>query len=134
MAGTLAAGQGTTGPAAATLTQSGTAHLDRTVADYRTLLLDRAVKVAEESKGPESPTEVTYDHVRRAAHVIAAQFGAPVTPTRFVVAQVFEYVCTATAGVMAGHLDKGGWAIAGFGVSTAIGVVLVAWRLSRNAG
>jgi hypothetical protein len=114
-------------------TDSGLPRFTETVNDYAKLLLHRSVQYGEADRAEGLPREITHDHVRAAAYSIAKSYGKTKVPGWAVPVQIAEYICTAIAGVGAGHLDKG-IGILGFGVALAAAVILIVIRLVAAKG
>lgn len=112
-------------------TPSGKRQFQDTLQDYGRELFDKSVRYGEMDKAPNSPCEITHDHVRASAYTMAKSFGLPVTPHWQIYAQVGEYLCAAIAGAGAGHLDKP-LGILIFGISLTLGVVLFVLRSVRS--
>ena len=110
-------------------TDSGVAQFSKTVVEYASAVLDRAVSFGEAAKAPGMSPEIGHDQVKGATVSIAKSFGTPVRSGWSIAGQVGEYLATAVAGVGGGHLDKKEGIIA-FGLGVSIAVVLVVARLT----
>ena len=103
-------------------TESGKSRYSATLAGYSEALFSKAVNYGEVDKAPDIPREVTHDHVRAAAHSIAASYGSPQRSKLAVFLQILEYVFTAAAGVGGGNL-KESWGVPVFVLGVALAVV-----------
>lgn len=112
-------------------TNSGAPQFIRTVKDYAWILYQRAIRFGELDKARNFPLEITHEHVRNAARVIANSFGKPARPWWVVPTQVFEYVVIGFVGAGASNLhSRLGVATFGFGLFIA-GILMLA-RLTKG--
>jgi len=93
-------------------------------------LFAKSVALGDIDKAPDTAREVTHDHVRGAAAVLAVR-GQNGQSNLQVGCQIGEYVCAALAGVGGGKLDQT-WGIVTFGLSLSAGVVLFVIRNTRS--
>lgn len=111
-------------------TQSGANRYVATATAYCEDLFAKSVALGDIDKAPDTPREVTHDHVRGAATALAVR-GQDGQSTLQVWCQIGEYVCAALAGVGGGKLDQT-WGVVMFGLSLTIGVVLFVIRNTRS--
>lgn len=112
-------------------TESGKARFIQTVEDYSEKLFSKASSYGNADKAKDLPLEVTHDHVRQAAHSLASSYGKE-RPSKWAVAcHIGEYIFTAIAGIGGGNISKS-WGQITFGVSLAIAVILIVFRISRT--
>lgn len=111
-------------------TDSGQTRYKQTVSEYSDMLFTKAVAYGDAAKASDAAREVTHDHVKAAAHHIAASFSRSDKHSLAVWCQVGEYVAAAVAGLGAGKLDHT-WGIALFGVCLTIGVILFVVRNTK---
>lgn len=111
-------------------TQSGAKRYAATAADYCGQLFTKSVALGDIDKAADTAREVTHDHVRTAAAVLAVRGNAG-KPPHHIFCQVGEYVCAALAGVGGGKLDQT-WGVSLFGLSLTIGVILFVIRNPRS--
>lgn len=111
-------------------TQSGANRYLAAATAYCDELFSKSVALGDIDKAPDTPREVTHDHVRGAATVLAVR-GQDGQSTLQVWCQVGEYICAALAGVGGGKLDQT-WGVIMFGLSLTIGVVLFVTRNTRS--
>lgn len=112
-------------------TASGLARYQETVKTYAETLRSKAVTYGDADKAPDLPREVTHDHVRAAAHLIANSYGKDKVSSWWIVSQVAEYVLTATSAFALGNTDKP-WGTPVFVVSAVVAGILIAVRLSKS--
>ena len=112
-------------------TASGLARYQETVKDYAETLRSKAVTFGEADKAPDLPREVTHDHVRAAAHLIANSYGKDKVSPWLIVSQVAEYVLTAISAFALGNTDKV-WGTPVFVISAVVAGILIAVRLSKS--
>lgn len=115
---------------AAGFTDSGATRYRVSAKAYCDELFAKAVALGDRDKASDAAREVTHEHVRSAAAVIAAK-GQNRNDSIQVWCQVGEYVCAATAGVGGGNLDQK-WGVVMFGLSLTLGVVLFVVRNTRS--
>lgn len=112
-------------------TESGRNRFTQTLTDYAEELSQRAIFLGEADRGKGMPREVTHDHVRKGAHAIAATFGSERDSAFSIKCQIGEYVCTALAGLSAGHIDK--WfGQVGFGLCSVLGLAIFVSRKTKK--
>lgn len=111
-------------------TDSGTTRYRNAVTAYWEELYGKAIALGDRDKAPDTPREVTHEHVRSAAAAIAMR-GREGQTTLQVWCQIGEYVCAALAGVGGGKLETN-WGTVVFGLSLAVGVVLFVTRNTRG--
>jgi hypothetical protein len=112
-------------------TESGIKRYKQTASEYEDALYQKSVTFGDADKASDLTREVTHDHVKAAAHTIAASFGGNEQSTVQIFCQVGEYVAAAFAGLGAGKLDQA-WGIAVFGISLSVGVILFVVRNTRR--
>lgn len=112
-------------------TVSGIARYQDTVNGYSETLHSKAITYGDADKDPALPREVTHDHVRAAAHLIANSFGKEKTSPWWVASQVAEYVLTAVSAFALGNTAKD-WGTPVFVISAVIAGILIAVRLSNS--
>jgi|TARA_R110000851_G_scaffold210472_1_gene362875 hypothetical protein len=112
-------------------TASGLARYQGTVEAYADTLHIKAITYGDADKAPDLPREVTHDHVRAAAHLIANSYGKDKASSWWVVSQVAEYILTATSAFALGNIDKN-WGTPVFVISAVIAGILIAVRLSKS--
>jgi hypothetical protein len=112
-------------------TSSGLSRYQQTVREYAEALHSKAVTYGDADKAPDLAREVTHDHVRAAAHLIANAFGRPKTSGWWVVCQVTEYVLTAVSAFALGNTTKP-WGTPVFVITAVVVGILVAVRLSKS--
>lgn len=112
-------------------TDSGTTRYKNAVAAYCDELFGKSIALGDRDKAPDTPREVTHEHVRGAAAAIAIRGREGQTPLQ-VWCQIGEYLCAALAGVGGGKLEAS-WGTALFGVSLAVGVILFVIRNTRGS-
>ena len=112
-------------------TAAGQKRFVDTVQDYGAQLFGRSVKYAEANKAPDVDRDVTYEHVRTAAHSLAGSFGRPEPPKWILPCQIGEYIATGVAGAGVGHLDKT-WGIALALAGTAGAILLLILRVTKG--
>ena len=103
-------------------TNSGKKRYQATLTEYSDALFTRATALGDADKAPNTPREVTHEHVRDAAEAISRRRGEGRTPAQ-IWCQAGEYVCAALAGMGAAKLEHT-WGIVLFVLSVAIGVIL----------
>lgn len=111
-------------------TQSGAKRYVAAATAYCEELFAKSIALGDRDKAPDTPREVTHDHVRGAAAVIAVR-GQDGQSTLQIWCQIGEYVCAALAGVGGGKLGQT-WGVIMFGLSLTIGVVLFVTRNIRS--
>jgi hypothetical protein len=111
-------------------TESGAKRYAAAETAYCDELFAKSIALGDRDKAPDTAREVTHDHVRSAAAVLAVR-GQEGQSTLQVWCQVGEYVCAAFAGVGGGKLDKT-WGVVIFGLSLTVGVVLFVIRNTRS--
>jgi hypothetical protein len=111
-------------------TASGRQRFNDTCQEYVKKLFEKATIFAEASRGEGLAVEVTYQHVRSAAHVMSS-YGRPVKPWWVVPCQLLEYFAAAGIGFGTARLDKQ-WGVATAFASLAIGALLLVLRLSKG--
>ena len=111
-------------------TDSGTTRYRNAVTAYCDELYAKAIALGDRDKAPDTPREVTHEHVRSAAAAIAIR-GREGQTTLQVWCQIGEYLCAALAGVGGGKLETS-WGTALFGISLAVGVILFVTRNTRG--
>jgi len=105
-------------------TNSGNTRYKKTVNDYNDLLFEKSVNFGEIDKAPNSPREVTHEHVKAAAHSIAKSYGKPKKPNWYPFAKIGQYICAALLGLTSGKLPET-WALIMFMLSFSIGGILL---------
>jgi len=113
-------------------TESGAKRYAATTSAYCEELFLKAVALGDRDKAADTNREVTHDHVRGAAAVLAVR-GRETQSKLQIICQIGEYVAAALAGVGGGRLDAT-WGIVMFGLSLAIGVVLFVIRNTGGPG
>lgn len=110
-------------------TQAGLQRYRDTLEAYAGSLFEKSVTFAEADKDPApgATLDVTADHVRKGATNLSMSFGRDRPSPWSLPVQIFEYVCTALAGVGGGSL-KESWGIPLFGISLVVGVALFVFR------
>lgn len=111
-------------------THSGATRYAATTSAYCEELFTKSIALGDIDKAPDTDREVTHDHVRGAATVLAIRGQGGQSPGQ-IACQVGEYVSAAVAGVGGGNLDKS-WGILLFCLSLALGVILFVVRNTRN--
>jgi len=120
---------------AAGFVDSGTGHFIRAVSEYAQELFRRSVTYADFDRRDTGITEVTFTHVRRAAEHLAVRARPSSWPKLRVTGQVFEYVLTASTAICARQMFQttlNAWWVVGFGLSLAVGLLLLVIRLTTN--
>lgn len=112
-------------------TSSGLSRYQQTVREYAEVLHAKAVTYGDADKAPDLSREVTHDHVRSAAHLIANSFGKPRTSSWWITCQVAEYVLTAASAFALGNTSKP-WGTPVFVIAAVVAGILVAVRLSKS--
>lgn len=112
-------------------TTSGLARYEETVKEYAETLHSKAKTFGEADKARDLPREVTHDHVRAAAHLIANSYGKDKQSQWLVVSQVVEYILTAISAYALGNTAKP-WGIPVFVISAVVAGILIAVRLSKS--
>jgi hypothetical protein len=112
-------------------TDSGRDRYKKTAGEYCDTLFAKAVALGDRDKADGLPREVTHDHVKAAAHVIADSYGKVSSSRLSVTCQIGEYVCAATAGVGGNNLTER-WGIVAFGMSLTVGTILFVIRNTRK--
>jgi hypothetical protein len=112
-------------------TASGLARYRDTLKEYTDTLHSKSITYGEADKAPDLPREVTHDHVRSAAHLIANTFGRDKTSQWWVVCQVFEYLLTAISAYALGNSAKA-WSTPVFVISAVVAGILISVRLSKS--
>lgn len=112
-------------------TASGLARYQETVKTYAETLHSKAITYGDADKAPDLPREVTHDHVRAAAHLIANSYGKDKVSSWWIVCQVAEYVLTATSAFALGNTGKQ-WGTPVFVISAVVAGILIAVRLSKS--
>ncbi|WP_267095270.1 hypothetical protein [Xanthomonas sacchari] len=110
-------------------TESGAKRYTAAVGEYCNELYKKAVALGDVDKAPNLDREVTHDHVRTAAAMLAirSQGSSGVQ----IACQIGEYVCAALAGVGGGKLEHT-WGVLIFGLSLTLGVILFVIRNQRS--
>ena len=111
-------------------TESGGKRYSAATTAYCDELFNKSVAFGERDKALDAAREVTHDHVRGAAAVLAIR-GQEGQSTVQVWCQIGEYVCAALAGVGGGQLSQA-WGILVFGLSLTVGVILFVTRNTRS--
>lgn len=113
-------------------TESGATRYKASAKAYCDELFAKAVALGDRDKASDASREVTHEHVRGAAAVLAIR-GHDKQDASQVWCQVGEYLCAAAAGVGGGKLEQT-WGVALFGLSLTLGVILFVIRntWSRN--
>lgn len=105
--------------------------LSKTVSDFENELFRRSTRIADANRLESEPREVTQQNVRSAAAELAVNLvHKPVSGWKFV-SWISEYVMVAATGAAGNHLNEPAGILV-FGVSLAIGVILVVARLTRR--
>jgi hypothetical protein len=112
-------------------TVSGLARYQETVKIYAETLHNKATTFGDADKAPGLPREVTHDHVRAAAHLIANSYGKDKVSAWWITSQVAEYILTATSAFALGNTDKP-WGTPVFVISAVVAGILIAVRLSKS--
>ncbi len=112
-------------------TTSGLTRYEETVKAYADTLHSKAITYGEADKAPDLSREVTHDHVRAAAHLIANSYGKDKVSPWWIVSQVAEYILTATSAFALGNTDKA-WGTPVFVISAVVAGILIAVRLSKS--
>jgi hypothetical protein len=108
-------------------TESGIDRYKKSTTEYCDTLFSKSIALGDRDKAAGLPREVTHDHVKTSAHLIAASYGKAGNSRLCIVCQIGEYVCAATAGVGGGKLDHS-WGVVLFGLSLVIGTILFVIR------
>lgn len=111
-------------------TTSGIYRYQQTVTEYAEILHAKAVSYGDAAKAPSLAREVTHDHVRAAAHLIADSVGKPKTSGWFAVSHVAEYALTAISAFSLGN-TKAIWSTPVFVISAVIAGILIVVRISK---
>lgn len=111
-------------------TDSGATRYKASAKAYCDELFAKAIALGDRDKASDTSREVTHEHVRGAAAVLAIKSQDKNDPTQ-VWCQVGEYVCAASAGVGGGKLEQS-WGVVLFGLSLTIGVILFVVRNTRS--
>jgi hypothetical protein len=111
-------------------TESGKARYLKTVNDYAEAVLNKASAYGQVDRGDDMPIEITHKHVRQGAYSLASSYGKERQSTWAIVGHIGEYLFTAIAGIGGGNIDEY-WGQVTFGVSLAVAVILIVFRLSR---
>jgi len=112
-------------------TDSGKPGFKRTVSDYSTMLFNKAVRLADVHKAEDCPREVTHEHVKEAAVMIAKSYAKPPVSKWFTLMHVLEYICTLIFGFGLAKLDQS-WALPVILFAAVIGVILFTVRLIKT--
>lgn len=112
-------------------TESGKARYTQTVEDYAEALYAKASSYGIADKARDLPLEITHEHVRQGAYSMASSYGKDRSSRWTLASHIGEYAFTAIAGVGGGHISEG-WGMITFGVSLAIAVILIVFRLSKS--
>lgn len=112
-------------------TDSGKVRYQKSATEYSDTLYAKSVALGDRDKGDGMPREVTHDHVRSAAHVIAASYGKEGNSRVGIFCQIGEYVSALGAGIGGGKLDES-WGIFVFGISLTIGTILFVVRKTNK--
>ncbi len=113
-------------------TDSGRDRYKKTAGEYCDALFTKAVALGDRDKADGLPREVTHDHVKASAHVIASSYGKEGSSRLSVICQIGEYVCAATAGVGGNNLAEQ-WGVVAFGTSLTVGTILFVVRNTKKA-
>lgn len=113
-------------------TGSGKTRYKKTVNDYNDLLYEKSIHFGDIDKAPNSPREVTHEHVKAAAHSIAKSFGKPVKPKWFSAAKIGQFVFAALFGLATGNFPDT-WALILFIVSFGAGTILLFLTEKENS-
>lgn len=116
---------------AAGFTSSGKKRSSDTSTDYVKELYEKSKLLADASRGQDLPREVTHEHVRSAARILAVSFGRPNAPWWALPCQVLEYLATAGVGLGTGQLDQP-WGIKISLGCFIVGVLLLVLRLNKG--
>jgi hypothetical protein len=108
-------------------TDSGKDRYLKSTKEYSDTLYAKSVALGDRDKADGMAREITHDHVRSAAHVIAASYGKEGNSRAALFCQIGEYIAAAGVGVGGGKLEEK-WGIFMFGISLAIGTVLFVAR------
>lgn len=111
-------------------TDSGAKRYDAATKAYCDELFAKAVAMGDRDKAPDTAREVTHEHVRGAAAILAVRGQDEHTGWQ-IFSQAGEYICAALAGVGGGKLEHT-WGIILFGISLTVGVVLFVTRITRS--
>jgi hypothetical protein len=111
-------------------TDSGTTRYKASAKAYCDELFAKAVALGDRDKASDAPREVTHEHVRGAAAVLAIR-GQDMQDATQIWCRIGEYICAASAGVGGGNLQQT-WGVALFGLSLTVGVVLFVIRNTRS--
>lgn len=111
-------------------TESGAKRYAATTTAYCNELFAKSIASGDRDKALDTAREVTHEHVREAAAVLAVR-GQDGQSTLQVWCQIGEYVCAALAGVGGGKLDQT-WGVIVFGLSLTLGVILFVTRNTRS--
>lgn len=112
-------------------TASGLSRYQSAVNEYAETLYTKSVTYGDADKAPDLPREVTHDHVRSAAHLIASSFGRDKPSSWWAASQVAEYVLTAASAFALGNSTKD-WSTPVFVISAIVAGILIAVRLSKS--
>lgn len=112
-------------------TESGKSRFNQTISDYTEELFTKASHYGKIDQAKDLPIEITHEHVRQAAYSIANSFGKD-RPSKWAVAgNIGEYIFTALAGIGGGNMNES-WGQLTFGISLALVVILIVFRLFRT--
>jgi len=112
-------------------TDSGRDRYKKTAGEYCDTLYTKSLALGDRDKADGFPREVTHDHVKAAAHVIASSYGKRGTSRLTVICQIGEYVCAIAAGVGGSNLSEK-WGGIVFGTGLTIGIILFVVRNTRK--
>lgn len=113
-------------------TDSGKTGFKKTVSEYSDMIFNKATGLADVHKADDCLREVTHEHVKAAAIMIASNYGKPRKRRWLVFTQILEYIGTAIAGWSTVYL-KETWGIQVFVVTIATVVILMVLRLIKES-
>lgn len=114
-------------------TSSGEERFKAAMTDFAEQLCARSIQYGDADRAEGLGREITHDHVRSATLRVVGSFARRPRSGWHVTANIGEYICTAIAGLSAGHIQNG-WCIVIFVLSVALGVLLIGYRLFRRDG
>lgn len=112
-------------------TTSGLSRYEQTVEQYADALYKKSITFGDSVKANDLSREVTHEHVRSAAQLIANSFGKSKTSAWWIVSQITEYVLTATSAFALGNTTKP-WSTPVFVISTVVAGILISVRISKS--
>lgn len=114
-----------------TYTPGAEARIRVTVEDYQAMLKAKAVECCNAERVLDGTPEITAEHVRKAAHIIAGSYGIRAKTNWGI--QVAEYAAVGAVSVGASNI-KDSWGLVLFFLALAVGAVLLIARIMRERG